>query len=114
MSSQKARNRKLQFDTKTKQLIVARDMGCIFCITGYHMKNNDRYAYGIYDIAHYINKSAGGLGVPENGVLSCRYHHMLLDNGNKGLRKEMLSMMRCYLKSMYPGWNEEELYYKKY
>lgn len=113
MSSQKSRNRKLQFDVKTKQLIVARDMGCIFCLSGYHMKSSDSYAYSIYDIAHYINKSAGGLGIPQNGVLACRYHHMLLDNGSKGLRSDMLDIIRKHLKSLYSDWNEEELYYRK-
>ena len=36
---------------------------------------------------HIVNKSQGGLGIEQNGVLGCRYHHGLLDNGNKGLRK---------------------------
>lgn len=114
MAKQKTRNKKLQFDKKTQQLICQRDILCIFCAKQYHVTGSDDFARNIYDIAHYINKSAGGLGIPENGVLSCRYHHMLLDNGNKGLREEMLGIAREHLKKCYPNWNEEDLYYKKY
>ena len=114
MAKQKTRNKKLQFDTKTQRLICQRDILCIFCAKQYHMKSSTQFAYDIPDIMHYVNKSAGGLGIPENGVLGCRYHHMLLDNGNKGLRSEMLEMMREHLKMFYPDWNEEDLYYKKY
>lgn len=111
---QKTRNRKLQFDTKTQKIIAQRDIMCIFCARQYHMESSSPYAYQIYDILHYINKSQGGLGIPENGVLGCRYHHSLLDNGNKNLREEMLGIMREHLKRHYPDWNEEDLYYKKY
>ena len=63
---------------------------------------------------HYVNRSAGGLGIEQNGVVGCRYHHSLLDNGNKGYRKEMLADMKAYLQEQYPDWNEEDLYYSKY
>lgn len=112
---QKTRNRKLQFDTKTKQLIMQRDIMCLFCRQQYHMSSSKaEYGCLIPDIAHYINKSAGGLGIPENGVLLCRYHHQLLDNGNKGLREDFLNRMREYLMSIYPDWDESRLYYRKY
>jgi hypothetical protein len=55
-----------------------------------------------------------GLGIEENGVCGCRYHHSLLDNGNKGLRQEMLSIMEEYLKSKYPDWDKDDLVYKKW
>ncbi len=111
---QKTRNRKLQFDTKTKQLIMARDRYCIFCSMNYHMERAEQYACSIPDIMHYINRSAGGLGIKENGVLGCRYHHMLLDNGSRGFRQEMLGIMREHLKRLYPDWDESRLYYSKY
>ena len=107
--------RKLQFNKKTKELIYKRENGqCFFCKQGYFLKNKDPLQYQIKDIMHYIPKSSSGLGVEENGVLGCRYHHSLLDNGNKGLRKEMLGKMKVYLKSIYPDWNEEKLVYQKY
>ena len=49
----------------------------------------------------------------QNGVTACRSHHQLLDNGNKGLRAEMLEFAECYLKEQYPGWDREKLVYKK-
>lgn len=111
----KKRTRKLQFDTKTKKKIYIRDNGqCLFCRLGYHMYCKDPMLLDILDVMHYKNKSAGGLGIPENGVLGCRYHHGLLDNGNKGLRVEMLERMGRYLKGVYPDWEEEKLIYQKY
>ena len=111
---QHTRNKRLQFDTKTKKRIAERDVYCLFCNMNYHKERAEQYACSIPDIMHYINKSAGGLGIEENGVLGCRYHHMLLDNGSRGLRQEMLGIMRKHLKSIYPGWDESKLYYDKY
>ena len=76
------------FPKETCELIAERDGNeCLFCKLGYHMdKCRSEMLLGIPDIMHYINKSQGGLGIEENGVLGCRYHHGLLDNGNLGLR----------------------------
>lgn len=104
----------LQFDKKTVQRIMERDGGCIFCKMHFHMECNDWMALKIKDPMHYINKSAGGLGIEENGAEGCRYHHGLMDNGNKGVRAEMLDLMREYLKGKYPGWDESKLRYNKY
>lgn len=69
--------------------------------------------YEIQDIMHIVNKSQGGLGIEQNGVVGCRYHHGLLDNGNKGLRSEMLYMIEEYLGNCYPDWNRTSLIYEK-
>ena len=45
---------------------------------------------------------------------SRRFHHGLLDNGNLGLRQEMLEIMREHLMQQYPDWNEDKLVYKKW
>jgi hypothetical protein len=66
-----------------------------------------------FDVMHIVNRSQGGLGVEKNGVIGCRYHHMMLDNGNKGNRAEMLEHIRKYMRAIYPEWDETELYYKK-
>lgn len=109
------RTRKLQFDKKTKEAIIQRDYGtCLFCNMSYKMDSSSDIAYEIKDIMHFIPRSQGGLGIEQNGVLGCRYHHMLLDNGNKGLRDEMLKIMEEHLKMSYPGWNREEIIYKKW
>lgn len=107
--------RKLQFDTRTKKKIYERECGeCIFCNMNYHMENASGMLVEIKDVMHYIPKSQMGLGIEQNGALGCRYHHNLLDNGNKGLRQEMLDRFEAYLKRIYPDWNKEELVYRKY
>lgn len=109
------KNMKFQFDEETRRIIYYRDdESCIFCRRQYHMENKDPMLYRTKDIMHYINKSQGGLGVPQNGAVGCRYHHMLLDNGSKGLRAEMIEMFKEYLMQQYPDWNEDKLRYKKW
>lgn len=63
---------------------------------------------------HYIPRSAGGLGIPQNGAIGCQFHHNMLDNGNQGKRKEMLETFKQYLQELYPEWNEDELVYRKW
>lgn len=77
------------------------------------MKAADPLLYSILDHMHIVNKSQGGLGVEKNGVIGCRYHHGLLDNGSKGLRSEMLEHIENYMKRIYPDWNRDYLVYKK-
>ena len=110
-----SKNMKFQFNDETRRIIFYRDNeNCIFCQMRYHMENKDPMLYQIKDIMHYVNKSQGGLGMPQNGAVGCRYHHMLLDNGSKGLRAEMVEKFREYLKKQYPDWNEENLRYRKW
>lgn len=104
----------LQFNKNTAQAICDRDKGCLFCRNNYHMNCTSPMLYEIHDIMHYIPKSSMGLGIEQNGVLGCRYHHNLLDNGNKGLREEMLEMMAEHLLSHYPDWERDNLTYKKW
>lgn len=109
--------KQLQFDEKTRQKVYERDnYSCLFCEIGYHIerKNLSDLEFNIFDIMHFIPKSKMGLGIEENGVCGCRYHHHLLDNGNKGLRKEMLSILEKYLKQRYPEWDKGNLTYKKW
>lgn len=114
MKHRTKKNQKYQFDQKTRELIYSRDGGCIFCKRGYYMENKEPLLYLIHDVMHYINKSQGGLGIPQNGAIGCRYHHGLLDNGNQGLREEMLEIFQEHLRQQYPDWNEDELVYNKW
>ena len=66
------------------------------------------------DIMHIVPKSQGGLGIEQNGVLGCRYHHTLMDNGNEDLRGVMFEYIEKYMQNLYPGWNKENLVYHKY
>ena len=109
--------KKLQFDIKTRERIIERDGGCIFCMMGYPTKDATWLEFAIKDIMHFVPKSQMGLGVEQNGALGCRYHHSKLENGNgkDGFsRKEMLERFESYLRSIYPDWNKEDLVYKKY
>lgn len=108
------RTKALRFDNETIQTIINRDEYCIFCNMAYHLPEHLDYAQGIFDIMHIVPKSQGGLGVEENGVLGCRYHHQMLDNGNEGLRDEMMKIIDNYMELKYPGWDRSVLVYQKY
>ena len=111
MAKRNKRTKATEFPQRTKEIIRQRDgYQCLFCRLGKYGKSDCSW---ILDIMHYINRSAGGLGIEQNGVLGCRYHHDLLDNGNRGYRKEMLADMKRYLEGIYPHWNEKDLYYRK-
>lgn len=105
----------LQFSKETAEKIYDRDYGtCLFCNMEFHMESTTQLGYEIKDIMHYIPKSQRGLGIEQNGVIGCRYHHSLMDNGNKGLRQQMQDIMQEHLKTHYPDWNENDLIYKKW
>ena len=98
------------FPQKVRERIKERDGGCIFC--------KREMKYGLKqmtatDIMHIVPRSAGGLGIEENGVFGCRFHHHLLDNGSNGERQEMMSYITWYMMGLYPGWNREKLIYRK-
>ena len=107
--------RLLQFDKKTQESIYIRDNGaCIFCAMGYDTMKATWLDLEVKDVMNFIPKSSLGLGIEQNGAIGCRYHHSILDNGNKGMRTEMLERFEAYLKRIYPDWNKEQLIYKKY
>lgn len=89
---------------KVKEIVWERDKHrCIFC----HKEVGIFYAN-----AHFVPRSAGGLGVPENIFTACEDCHTEQDNG---MNTEIYdSIAEEYLKSKYPNWNREELIYKKY
>ena len=68
---------------------------------------------GRHDIAHYIAKSQGGLGIPENLINLCRKCHGLFDHGRPKEREEKKVKIVNYLKSQYPNWTESELKNRK-
>lgn len=110
----KSMTKHLQFDRATAEEIMARDQRCFFCARGYHMDGAMQMDVQVQDIMHVVPRSHLGLGVKENGVLGCRYHHSLLDNGNKGLHSEMEGMLYEYMRELYPGWTPEGVTYSKW
>lgn len=105
--------RQMEFTAKARKAIHKRDQeSCFFCQRGYHMENACRY--GGLQIMHVVPRSQLGLGIEQNGVLGCIGHHTLMDNGNQGLRKEMLQMLEEYMKEIYTGWSRDKVTYNKY
>lgn len=105
-----------EFSQAVKQRIWDRDGGrCIFCRMKYRPTDENNYQLVVRDIMHYIPRSAGGLGIEENGAVGCRYHHHMLDNGNEGVREEMLEKFADYLRGTYgPYWDQKKKKYSKW
>lgn len=61
--------------------------------------------------AHFIKRSQGGLGIEQNIVTVCRACHHQMDDGFA--RELYLIKAENYLKGIYPGWDKEDLVYKK-
>lgn len=112
MASKQARAK--EFSAQTRKKIKERDQICIFCKMGYHTEKVTHFSQQMTSIMHYIPRSAGGLGIEENGALGCLTHHNMMDNGFEGRRKEMLALYKEYMQRLYPDWNEEDLRYKKW
>lgn len=106
--------RKRDFTPRAREEMWVRDRGCIFCRMGYHNEEITSFEASIYEAMHFIPKSQGGLGIAQNGAIGCKGHHVMLDNGNEGRRKEMLQMFEEYLKQHYPFWEKMELIYDKW
>lgn len=82
--------------------VVDRDDGmCIVCGT----------TQGI-QIAHYISRARGGLGIAQNLACMCHKCHFDYDNGK--FHKEIKALFEGYLIAKYDGWDETELTYKKW
>ena len=68
--------------------------------------------------AHYISRAQGGLGIAQNGLgiaqnglTLCPRCHNRYDQTTA--RMEMRAYFREYLMGIYPGWNENDLIYRK-
>lgn len=95
------RSKATEISKEVKQIVYKRDSGrCIICGRP-----------GIPN-AHYINRSQGGLGIPENVVTLCIECHNEEDNGKN--RKLYDKKIEKYLISKYENWNKENLIYKKW
>lgn len=105
------RTKDLQFSKATAESILNRDKTCLFCRMGIYMQGSLSIDRAVLDIMHIVNKSQGGLGVMENGVVGCRWHHGNMDNGKY---PELREIAEKYLKSLYPGWTRESVTYNKY
>lgn len=97
------RAKALAISDATRRHVFARDGGrCVYC----RRVGNPE--------AHFVPRSKGGLGIPENILTLCRPCHNRFDNGTKMERDGMREFFREYLMSKYPDWDETKLYYNKY
>ena len=62
--------------------------------------------------AHFISRAQGGLGIEENILTLCPGCHRQYDQTTD--REALREFFREYLKSKYPNWDEEKLYYRRY
>lgn len=111
-----ARSRACEFSEKARQAIKQRDKGCIFCRLGYMLPPEDEFYMEThrYQIMHFIPRSQGGLGIPENGAVGCLWHHNMMDNGNLENRADMLTIFEAYLRARHENWSRSKLIYSKW
>ena len=98
------RSKACDITPKVKEIVWNRDKHrCIIC---------GRYVSKTFANAHYIKRSQGGLGIPENIVTLCLYCHQEEDFGSN--TKFYENKIETYLKSIYGTmWNKEKLIFKK-
>lgn len=87
---------------KVKKEVWERDEHlCVVCGRNYDVMPN----------AHYIRRSQGGLGIPQNVVTLCQECHRKFDfEHDEAIKDKIVD----YLISCYPDWEESRLYYKKW
>lgn len=87
--------------TAVKEAVYARDRGtCVIC-GSFH---------GI-PCAHVVRRSRGGKGIEQNIVTLCPACHRAFDEGKN--RDAYEARIIAYLKGFYPGWNREDMIYRK-
>ena len=86
---------------RTKKAVWLRDFGrCVLCSSinaGPH--------------CHFIRRSQGGLGIPENIWTGCHRCHAAFDT--EGTDGPLHERMRDYFHTLYPDWDESKLVYRK-
>ena len=85
-----------------KMIVYHRDGGlCVYC----RRPGNPE--------AHFVPRSKGGLGIPQNILTLCRECHDRFDNGTRKERDGMREYFREYLSSQYVDWNESDNIYRR-
>lgn len=96
------RSKACDISPKIRKEVIERDNHCcIVCGKNYGLQ-----------IAHYISRGRGGLGIPQNLAIMCVSCHSQYDNGK--LHNEIGQAFREHLKAHYEDWNEEDLIYNKW
>lgn len=107
MSFKSRRAKACDFPKKDRISIKERDSVngrpcCIFCGSTNSLQ-----------IAHYISRSAGGLGIQENGACACIHCHQKLDTGCELVRNKLRNRFKQYLEYYYPFFEDDRRIYRK-
>lgn len=95
------RTKALQVSPQVRQTVVKRDKWCIRCGKVYRL-----------EVAHYVSRGSGGLGIPQNLVLLCQECHRLYDQSVH--RNTIGKFIENYLKTHYNDWDKTKLKYRRY
>lgn len=82
-----------------KKKVFERDGYCVWCGSPYGLPES-----------HYVPRSKLGLGIEENILTLCRECHRKFDGED---REKMQPILKEYLMSKYPDWDESKLVYRK-
>lgn len=99
MKQQRSKDTDIPEAVKKRVWVRDREM-CIICHSHYAFPN-----------AHFIPRSAGGLGIEENIVTLCNQCHREYDQSIE--RRLYADRIERYLKRKYPNWDKNKLYFKK-
>lgn len=99
------RTRACEITKEVRQAVAIRDRGrCIICGIPVPVSCSN---------SHFIKRSQGGLGIPENIVTMCPKCHYEYDFGQNTKLYEQLT--ENHLKNIYgANWDKSKLVYKKY
>lgn len=106
---QSKRSKECDISDKVKKNVWERDgHKCVICGSYINVMPN----------AHFIPRSKGGLGTEKNIFTACTRLtdndcHYRFDNGNKEEKEKLKEIVKKHFISIYPNWNEDDLYYKK-
>jgi hypothetical protein len=108
-SNHKAKTEALRISNETYNIVAERDNGCVLCNNlGMHKKTEEALKSGspvLYECHHFISRAKLGMGIPENLVILCWYHHKEESQHREEIEK--------YLKNKHENWSKDKLIYNK-
>jgi len=95
------RTKQTDIDAKSRAAVHERDgYQCVYC------GRIDK----MIELAHYIGRAQGGLGIPQNLISLCVDCHRDYDGVG---RRDMRDYLENYLRAAYQDWDENDLVYRK-